>query len=89
MNHIGNYLFKLVLLNIKESKKNISNARGANFNKFNICAPKLNPTPSEFNFLQMYCNSKSCMTLFANELNRRLNKSHSFAICKSVHPGNM
>ena len=63
--------------------------RGANLSKLDICASKLNVSKIDFNFLQVYCNSKLSITLFANELNRRLNKSRSFCICKSVHPGNM
>ncbi|CAF0728362.1 unnamed protein product [Brachionus calyciflorus] len=64
--------------------------RGGNLSRTDICSSMLNVTKSDFNCLQVYCNTKLCNLLFANEMNRRLNKNNELnLICKSCHPGNM
>lgn len=63
--------------------------RGGNLSKFDISVNQLNVSRANFSFLQTFCNSKLCSILFANEMNRRLNKMSAGLICKSCHPGNM
>jgi hypothetical protein len=54
--------------------------RASDFNKSDISSTKVNQNKDDFHFLQTYANSKMCLTLFAFELNRRLNKLKKFGL---------
>jgi hypothetical protein len=58
------------------------NSRASDLNKADISANKVNQSKEDFHFLQSYANSKMCLTLFAFELNRRLNKMKNFGLFK-------
>ena len=73
------YLTRLLMTNLNNVKNariiiiSCESHRGADLSKTNISSSQLNISKSEFNFLQVYCNTKLCCILFANEMNRRLN----------------
>jgi WW domain-containing oxidoreductase len=48
--------------------------RGSNLSRKDISLSKLNLPNSEFDLLQVYCNTKMCNILFSKELHRRLIK---------------
>ncbi|RNA38788.1 WW domain-containing oxidoreductase, partial [Brachionus plicatilis] len=90
------YLSRLLLqklINIDDARivvLSCESHRGGNLSRTDISAPSLNVTKSEFNFLQVFCNTKLCNLLFANELNRRINKTKNLTLsCKACHPGNL
>lgn len=56
--------------------------RGGNLSRADISGNTLNVTKSEFNFLQVFCNTKLCNLLFAGELNRRINKTKNLSKVK-------
>jgi NAD(P)-dependent dehydrogenase (short-subunit alcohol dehydrogenase family) len=63
---------------------------GSNLERYTINKDQLNVKKDDFDFCQVFCNTKFCNILFASELNRRLNKMKiTNLICKSCHPGNM
>jgi hypothetical protein len=63
--------------------------RGSNLSRKDIGMSKLNTSNNDFSLLQVFCNTKLCNILFANELNRRLVKVSADVKCYSCHPGNL
>ena len=84
VNHLAQFYLARLLIPIMSETKNsriivisCESHRGADLNKGTINANQLNISKSDFNFLQVYCNTKLCNILFAYELNRRLNLLNS------------
>lgn len=96
VNFLAQFYLTRLLMPILKATKNArvvviacESHRGADLNKGTINANQLNTSKNDYNFLQVYCNTKLLNILFANELNRRLNILNSDVICKSCHPGNL
>lgn len=80
VNFLAQFYLTRLLMPILKATKNArvvviacESHRGADLNKGTINANQLNTSKNDYNFLQVYCNTKLLNILFANELNRRLN----------------